>query len=93
MVAGRCVLTLDEGDTRDLIRDGETGILLASGEPEAIGGALARLARDPDLRRRLGAMARRMAERAFWSWEQRMDAEIDAVEELVAGRRPHGGHG
>jgi hypothetical protein len=34
-----------------------------------------------------------MAERAFWSWEQRMDAEIDAVEELVAGRRPHGGHG
>ena len=93
MVAGRCVLTLDEGDTRDLIRDGETGVLLPSGEPQAIATALARLARDPDQRRRLGASARRMAERAFWSWEQRMHAEIDAFEELVAGRRPHGGHG
>ena len=32
-------LTLDEGDTRDLIRDGETGILLHSGEPQAIADA------------------------------------------------------
>jgi glycosyltransferase involved in cell wall biosynthesis len=93
MVAGRCVLTLDEGDTRDLIHDGETGVLLQSGEPEAIANALAGLARDPDQRRRLGTAARRMAERAFWSWEQRMDAEIDAVEQLVADRMPHGGHG
>jgi glycosyltransferase involved in cell wall biosynthesis len=93
MVAGRCVLTLDEGDTRDLIRDGETGVLLPSGEPEAIAVALGRLARDADLRRRLGATARRVAERSFWSWDQRMDAEVDAVEELVADRVPHGGHG
>ena len=31
MFAGRCVLTLDEGDTRDLIRDGETGVALLWG--------------------------------------------------------------
>ena len=93
MVAGRCVLTLDEGDTRDLIRDGETGVLLHSGEPHAIAAALANLARDADQRRRLGATARRVAERAFWSWDQRMDAEIDAVEELILERMPHGGHG
>jgi len=93
MVAGRCVLTLDEGDTRDLIRHGETGVLLQSGEPQVIADSLAGLARDPDQRRRLGTTARRMAERAFWSWDQRMDAEIDAVEELIADRRPHGGHG
>ncbi len=41
MIAGRCVLTLDEGDTRDLIRDGETGVLLHSGEPQVIADALA----------------------------------------------------
>ena len=93
MVAGRCVLTLDEGDTRDLIRDGETGVLLQSGEPQVIADALAGLWRAPDKRRRLGATARRVAERSFWSWEQRMDAEVDAVEELISNRLPHGGHG
>jgi glycosyltransferase involved in cell wall biosynthesis len=93
MVAGRCVLTLDEGDTRDLIRDGETGVLLQNGAPEAIARALAGLARDADTRRRLGATARRVAERSFWSWDQRMDAEVDAVEELMTNRAPHGGHG
>ena len=93
MVAGQCVLTLDEGDTRDLIRDGETGVLLTSGEPRVIADALDGLARDPALRRRLGATARRLAERAFWSWDQRMDTEIDAVEALISDRLPHGGHG
>ena len=93
MVAGRCVVTLDEGDTRDLIRDGETGILLNSGEPQHIADALAQLSRDPDKRHRLGATARRVAERSFWSWDQRLDAEVDAVEELFVSRVPHGGHG
>src|SRR5690606_25845577 len=93
MVAGRCVLTIDEGDTRDLVRDGETGVLLQSGEPQAIAAALSKLAQDPSRRRRLGAGARRLAERAFWSWDQRMDAEVDAVEQLVFNRMPHGGHG
>lgn len=93
MVAGRCVLTLDEGDTRDLIRDGETGVLLSTGEPQDIADALAGLARDPAKRRRLGVSARRLAERSFWSWEQRLDAEVDAVEELIKNRMPHGGHG
>lgn len=93
MVAGRCVLTLDEGDTRDLIRDGETGVLLQSGEPGVIAAALAALAQDPVKRRRLGQAARRVAERAFWSWEQRLDAEVDAVEALIAGSMPIARHG
>ncbi len=89
MFAGRCVLTLDEGDTRDLIRDGETGVLLpASGEPGEIAAALAMLAGDPQKRQKLGAAAHHLAERAFWTWDQRLDAEVKAVEELVSGRLP-----
>jgi glycosyltransferase involved in cell wall biosynthesis len=83
MLAGRCILTLDEGDTRDLIRDGETGVLLPAGEPGAIASALAGLASDPERRRRLAAGALSFAEANFWSWEQRLDAEVDAVEALV----------
>jgi glycosyltransferase involved in cell wall biosynthesis len=90
MIAGRCVLTLDEGDTRDLVRDGETGILLQTGEPESIARALEGLARDTNLRRRLGLSAQRLAERSFWSWEQRLDAEVDAVEALVEDAAPRG---
>jgi hypothetical protein len=34
---------------------------------------------------RWGAAAHRLAQRAFWSWDERLDAEVDAVEALVAG--------
>ena len=87
MLAGRCVLTIDEGDTHDLVRDGATGVLLPKGDPEAIASALKSLAGDPTRRRRLGAAAQRMAQRAFWSWEERLDAEVDEVEALLAGQR------
>ncbi|HEU0073995.1 MAG TPA: glycosyltransferase family 4 protein [Dehalococcoidia bacterium] len=91
MFAGRCVLTLDEGDTRDLIRDGETGVLLpASGEPAEIAAALAKLSSDPQRRQKLGAAAHHLAERAFWTWDQRLDAEVEDVEALVADRLPIG---
>ena len=89
MLAGRCILTLDEGDTRDLIKDGETGVLLPTGEPVAIADALAALARGPG--QAPSAWPRRalaFAQAHFWSWEQRIDAEVDAVEALVAARTP-----
>jgi glycosyltransferase involved in cell wall biosynthesis len=83
MLTARCILTLDEGDTRDLIKDGETGVLLRSGEPTGIASALEALAREPERRQRLAAGARAFAEANFWSWQQRLDAEVDAVEALV----------
>lgn len=87
MTAGCCILTLDEGDTRDLIRDGETGVLLPSGDPAMVAAALSKLAKDAAGRRKLGEGARAYADSNFWSWQERMDAEIDAVEALVAGRQ------
>jgi glycosyltransferase involved in cell wall biosynthesis len=87
MLAGRCILTLDEGDTRDLVRDGETGILLpAASEAGRIADALAMLAGDPAKRERLGTGALAFAQRHFWSWQERIDAEVDALEALVNRR-------
>jgi glycosyltransferase involved in cell wall biosynthesis len=86
MAAGRCILTIDEGDTRDLIRNEETGLLLPDGNPAAVAEALAGLAAQPERRRRLAEAAGRFAAEHFWSWEQRMDAEVDEVEALVSGR-------
>jgi glycosyltransferase involved in cell wall biosynthesis len=86
MLGGRCIVTLDEGDTRKLIRDGETGVLLRTGDPMAIASALAALHGDPDQRRRLADGALGLARSEFWSWEQRLDAEVEAVSALARTR-------
>jgi glycosyltransferase involved in cell wall biosynthesis len=87
MLCGRCILTLDEGDTRDLITDDVNGVLLSGGDPETIAAALERLAKEPARRERLGRAAAAFAEANFWSWQQRLDAEVDAVEALVGAPR------
>jgi glycosyltransferase involved in cell wall biosynthesis len=86
MLAARCICTLDEGDTRNLIHDNETGVLLPTGDPSAIATALASLHADPTQRQRLAEGALALAKREFWSWDQRMDAEVQAVEALVTSR-------
>ncbi len=87
MTAGRCIVTVDEGDTRDLVRDGETGVLLPSGDPASIAKSVLDLARRPEARLALGRAARAFAAANFWSWEQRTNAEVDEVEALVAKAR------
>jgi glycosyltransferase involved in cell wall biosynthesis len=84
MACGRCVLTLDVGDTGRLIVDGETGTLLPDGQPNLIAQALARLSADDALRARLGEGAKRYADANFWSWDQRLAAELTEVEALAA---------
>jgi glycosyltransferase involved in cell wall biosynthesis len=49
------VLATKAGAIAELIVDGETGLLLPSGDPAALGAALERLIGDPALRQRLGA--------------------------------------
>jgi glycosyltransferase involved in cell wall biosynthesis len=49
----------------ELIEDGATGLLLPPGDPESLAGAIARLARDPALRARLGAAGAERVRREF----------------------------
>jgi len=86
MACGLPVVTLDTGDTRDLVRDSDTGRLLSSGDAEAVATAVVDLARDPDRRCRLAAGARRFAQENFWTWEERLAAELREVEALVEGQ-------
>jgi glycosyltransferase involved in cell wall biosynthesis len=46
------------GGVPDVVRDGEEGFLVGAGDTEALAERLTRLARDPDLRRRLGESGR-----------------------------------
>lgn len=90
MSCGLPILTVDAGETRDLIRDEETGRLLPSGDPAAVARAVVALAEDAAARSGLGAGARRYAEEHFWSWEARLQAELEEVERLVGEPVPAG---
>jgi glycosyltransferase involved in cell wall biosynthesis len=51
LAAGTPVVSTDVGGVRDVVRDGETGLLVEAGDTDAIASAFARLAAEPSLRR------------------------------------------
>jgi len=83
MMAGKCIITLNNGDTGKFVKNWENGVLLDYEDLPKLPEVIKRLLADEKLRERLGANARKFAEENFWSWEERMDAEIQAVEELL----------
>jgi glycosyltransferase involved in cell wall biosynthesis len=77
MSHGRPVVATDVGGLRDLVVDGETGLVVPPRRPEALRAALERLLGDEQLRRRLGASGRERA-REHFSWQAVTDATLAA---------------
>jgi glycosyltransferase involved in cell wall biosynthesis len=65
MAANLAVIATAVGGNLDAIVDNESGILVPPRDPSALAAALARLASDPDTRRRYGDAARRRVEQRF----------------------------
>ncbi len=65
MAAGKPVVATRVGGTDELVVDGETGLLVEAGDVEGLARALAALADDPALRRRLGEAGRQRVVRQF----------------------------
>ncbi len=66
--AGAAMIATPAGGTTDLVRHGETGLLVPPGDPRALAEALELLASDDALRERLASAARRLVcERFDWS--------------------------
>jgi glycosyltransferase involved in cell wall biosynthesis len=83
--AGRAVVATRVGGIVDLVRDGETGLLVPAGDVASLAGALERLARDEGLRARLGDGARRAIGEQFEA--RTMVGQILALyEELLAAK-------
>jgi glycosyltransferase involved in cell wall biosynthesis len=72
---------------RESVLDGETGLLVPHGDPQALAVAMSRLAGDRALVDRLGAAGRRFAERL--SWERA--AELTEAHVLTTVRGTHSG--
>jgi glycosyltransferase involved in cell wall biosynthesis len=65
MAMRRPVVATDIGGVREIVRDGETGLLVPSDDAGAMAAALKRLLADDDERRNMGEAARLRVERNF----------------------------
>lgn len=65
MALGAPCVSTDVTGIPELVRDGETGLCVPEGDPEALAAALARLLDDPALRLDLSRRARALIEREF----------------------------
>ena len=75
--SGRPVVAADVPGSREIARDGESGLLVPPRDPAALAAAILRLADDPGLRARLGTGGRVLVERHFS--EDRIAAETLAL--------------
>jgi len=85
---GRPLVATDVPGCRQVVRDGETGLLVPARSVLPLADALQRLAGDPGLRRRLGANARRLAEAEF-AEAPVVAATLGLYRRLLAGRWPN----
>jgi glycosyltransferase involved in cell wall biosynthesis len=82
MQAGCAVVATRAGGIPELVRDGETGLLVAVDDDAALAAALARLEHDPALRARLAAAARTRATQDYG-----VDAMVAAMRAVYADTR------
>jgi glycosyltransferase involved in cell wall biosynthesis len=61
--AGKPIVATDMGGLRDIVVDGETGLVVPAEDRRSLAAAMQRLIADPQLRERLGAAARQQAAR------------------------------
>jgi len=84
---GRPMIAADGPGLRDIVRHGETGLLVPPRDSVALAGAIADLSGDPERRRRMGASARRLAEQRFGS-DSIIAATLEVYHELLGDAWP-----
>jgi glycosyltransferase involved in cell wall biosynthesis len=81
MSAGLAMIVTDVGGNTEAVINEETGFVVPPRNPKAISEAMLRLAREPALRERLGAAARKRVEETF-SIDQCVRAHAELYEDL-----------
>jgi glycosyltransferase involved in cell wall biosynthesis len=85
MAHGKPVVASAVGGLKDLVVDGETGLLVPPGDVAALRAALQRLLADGDLRRRFGSAGRERIRQHF-SWERFSTDTIRAYEDALSSK-------
>lgn len=80
--SGRPVVASDIPGCREIVRDGENGLLVPRGEVEALADVLARLLEDAELRRRMGRRGREIALEGF-TLDRVVEAHMEVYDDLL----------
>ncbi len=87
MAHGKAVVAGATGGLLGLVRDGETGLLVQPGNPTELRAGIDRLLADPELRKRLGANARRWITE-LCSWDRVIDATLETYDQARRSPSP-----
>ena len=91
--AGRPVVAAAVASLPEIVVDGTTGVLVASGDADALATALVDLARDPAARARMGAAGHGRAATEFtlprWSTRRSPSTTRPCTRDRTAGGHPH----
>lgn len=80
VLCGVPVVAFDVAGTSEVIRDGETGLLVRDGDLAGFARKLDLLVRDEELRKRLGRGAVEFGRSYFMSWDERFAMELAVLE-------------
>ena len=84
MACGVPVIATTAGALPEVVKQGETGILVPPQDPHALAGAIKQLLADESMRRRMGGEGRKRVERHF-SWAEAARQMIQVYEEVLSG--------
>jgi glycosyltransferase involved in cell wall biosynthesis len=91
ILCGVPVVAFDVSGTSEVVRDGETGLLVKNGDVAEFSKKLGLLIGDDALRKRLGERAAQFGRSYFVSWDARIDMECLVMERLARGKDPRSG--
>ncbi len=81
---GRPVVATAVGNFPEVVKDGCTGFLVPPSSPPALAGALRKILAAPDLAKKMGEEAKRLAERRY-SWNSVAKDILAVLQEIVSG--------
>jgi len=83
MMSGKPIITLDVGDTGELIKNNENGILFPMDQLDKIPEMMMKIIENKDFTDKIAANALQTAKSEFWTWDERIAVEISKVESLL----------
>jgi glycosyltransferase involved in cell wall biosynthesis len=86
MAIGRAVVASNVGGIPEVVKDGETGLLIPPADAQALSAAIVRLLQDAPLRTSLGERARAHVAR-HWSSQRMVDCTAAVYDEVLAARK------
>jgi len=85
MAAGLAIIAPDQPNLKEVVTDGESALLVPSGELDALMGATRRLLEAPELTARLGAAAAAAIETQGLTWQANAERVVEAVRASTTG--------